>query len=316
MRYHDRVRVTVVGAGVAGLTTAIELERRGHDVEIVAAGRGDTITSSVAGAVWFPYRAGESSRVLAWAHRTRDRLTTLVDDRAAGVDLLTFYECAHDEAPPWWAQGLPVERVRAPVAGAPPAWRFVAPRAIPALHLPWLEAQLRGPIRAAKLDDLSAITSDAIVVCAGLGARALARDPGVAGLLGQVIVVEPGTIPLDVSFTDERGPAPIFYSIPRRDVVLLGGSSVPFDGDVAPPPDPAVTARILDQCRAVGWRPGAIVRERTGLRPVRAIPRVERDAADPRVVYNYGHGGAGYTLAYACAEDAADLVEGRALSGT
>ena len=214
------MRVTVVGAGVAGLTTAIELESRGHDVEVIAEHRGDRITSSVAGAVWFPYRAGESPRVLAWAHRTRARLTTLAAaDREAGVDLLTFFECDDDDHPPWWADGVEVARVRAPFAGAPPAWRFVAPRAIPALFLPWLEVRLRRPIRAARVDDLAAIaaTADAIVVCAGLGARALARDPAVEPLLGQVIVVEPGTIPMDVSFTDERGPAPIFYSIPRRD---------------------------------------------------------------------------------------------------
>src|SRR6476646_1853496 len=95
--YDRDVRVIVVGAGVAGLTTAIELEARGHDVEVVAAARGDAITSSVAGAVWFPYRAGESPRVLDWAHRTRERLTALAADPATGVDLLTFYECADDD---------------------------------------------------------------------------------------------------------------------------------------------------------------------------------------------------------------------------
>jgi D-amino-acid oxidase len=303
------VHVTVVGAGVAGLTTAIELQRRGHEVEVVAAARGDAITSAVAGAVWFPYRAGESARVLGWAHRTRDRLSELAHHvPEAGVDLLTFYECDEDDEPPWWSAGLEVARVAAPVVGAPPSWRFVAPRAVPALHLPWLEGQLRRPIRHARVDDLGALGGDAVIVCAGLGARTLAHDPGVHGILGQVIVVEPGTIPLDVSFTDERGPAPIFYSIPRRDVVLLGGLSVPFAGEVAPPPDPAVTARILDQCRAFGWEPGAVVRERTGLRPVRDLPRVERDPDDPRVIHNYGHGGAGYTLAFACAEDVAAML--------
>ncbi len=304
------MRVTVVGAGVAGLTSAIELEARGHDVTVVAAARGDAITSSVAGAVWFPYRAGESPRVLAWAHRTRERLTRLAASAPeAGVDLLTFYECDDDDEPPWWAAGVPVDRVRAPVVGAPPAWRFVAPRAIPALHLPWLEAQLRRPIEDARVDELATLPGDAIVVCAGLGARSLARDPGVEAILGQVIAVLPGTIPLDVTFTDERGPAPIFYSIPRRDQVLLGGLSAPFAGDTAPPPDPAVTARILEQCRALGWEPGPVVRERTGLRPVRSIPRVERDPDDPRIVHNYGHGGAGYTLGFACAEEVADLVD-------
>jgi D-amino-acid oxidase len=52
-----------------------------------------------------------------------------------------------------------------------------------------------------------------------------------------------------------------------------------------------------------------VLRERTGLRPVRPVPRVERDPDDPRVIHNYGHGGAGFTLGLACAEDVAALLE-------
>jgi D-amino-acid oxidase len=302
------VRITVVGAGVVGLTTAVELEARGHDVEVIAAHHGDATTSAVAGAIWFPYRAGASARVLGWAHRTHTRLVALAADPAAGIDLLTCYECAGDEARPWWAGDLAVDRVPAPVTGTPPAWRFVAPRAEPATFLGWLTARLRRPVRLGHVDDLLQVPGDRIVVCAGLGARALAPDPTVAGVLGQVVVALPGTIPTDLAFTDERGPAPIFYSIPRRGEVVLGGLSEPFAGDRPPPPDPAVTARILDACRSRGWEPGAVVRVRTGLRPVRPEPRLERDPVDPRVIHNYGHGGAGFTLALACAEDVADLI--------
>jgi len=303
------VRITIIGAGVIGLTTAVELERRGHDVEVIAAHHGDATTSAVAGAIWFPYRAGESTRVLDWAHRTRLALTGLATDPATGVDVLPFYECAGDEARPWWAGDLELERVPAPVRGAPEAWRFAAPRVEPAAFLAWLAGRLRRAPRLGHVDDLRQVAGDRIVVCAGLGARELAPDPAVEGVLGQVVVVEPGTIPTDLGFSDERGPAPIFYSIPRRGQVVLGGVSEPCTLDRPPPPDPAVTARILDGCRALGWEPGAVVRARTGLRPVRPEPRVERDADDPRVVHNYGHGGAGFTLALACAEDAADLVE-------
>ncbi|MCW5802617.1 MAG: FAD-dependent oxidoreductase, partial [Deltaproteobacteria bacterium] len=71
------MEVTVVGAGVIGLATALALEEAGHDVRVVAAATGETTTSSVAGAVWFPYRAGPPEKVARWAARTRAWLTEL-----------------------------------------------------------------------------------------------------------------------------------------------------------------------------------------------------------------------------------------------
>jgi D-amino-acid oxidase len=301
--------VTVVGAGVVGLTVAAELTRAGHRVDVVAAETLDATTSAIAGAVWFPYRVGPPDRVSTWAARTRERLLAIAAaDPDAGVDALVGYECDDGDALPWWAAGAPVERVRAPVAGGPPAWRFVAPRVEPARYLPWLAAQLARPVRVARVDDLDALPGDVVVSCAGLGARRLAADASVSALRGQVVVVEPGIIPLDLTFTDDRGAEPIFYAIPRRDEVVLGGTSDPTTDDDPRVPDAAVTARILARCRSLGWEPGAVRRVRVGLRPARPAVRLERDPARPRVIHCYGHGGAGYTLAFGCAEDVARLV--------
>src|SRR5687768_3013363 len=59
--------VTVVGAGVVGLTCALRLAEAGHGVQVVARDRGDATTSSVAAAVWYPYRALPYELVLGWA---------------------------------------------------------------------------------------------------------------------------------------------------------------------------------------------------------------------------------------------------------
>ena len=127
------MRVTVVGAGVIGLTTALTLEERGHDVRIVAAASALESVSGIAGAVWFPYRAGPPAKVARWAARTRSWLEGLAVERDAGIDVLTAYEITADRglAPPvpWWAAGIDVARAPAPVHGAPLAWRFRAPRA-------------------------------------------------------------------------------------------------------------------------------------------------------------------------------------------
>src|SRR5574338_88007 len=133
--------ITVVGAGVIGLTTALTLEQRGHRVRVVAAKRLSETTSAVAGAVWFPYRVGPPDKVPAWALRTRYWLEQIARDvPQAGVDVLTGYEILGDDGTtrPWWAAaptmegdelataGVDVPYVPSPVTDAPHGWRFVA----------------------------------------------------------------------------------------------------------------------------------------------------------------------------------------------
>ncbi len=85
------MQITVVGAGVIGLTTALVLEEMGHDVRIVAAGVGEATTSAAAGAVWFPYRAGPPDKVAVWGARTKAWLASLAGDVEAGIDRVTGY---------------------------------------------------------------------------------------------------------------------------------------------------------------------------------------------------------------------------------
>jgi D-amino-acid oxidase len=311
------VQITVVGAGVVGLVTALTLEERGHDVRVVAATTGDATTSAVAGAVWLPYRVGPPDKVARWAARTRAWLEELARTAPeAGVDVLAGYEILADDARPWWADavGPELSRVPAPVAGAPVAWHFVAPRAQPAIILPYLTARLRRPIEHRTVTDLAAEPGDAVINCTGLAARDLAGDPSITALFGQTVIAAPGGVDLRVTITDDRDPDAIFYVIPRRDELVLGGCSRPYPlaharaPGTAPALDPALGPRILAQARALGLPIGPVLRERAGLRPFRPTVRLERDPAAPRVIHHYGHGGAGYTLARGCAEDVAALL--------
>jgi D-amino-acid oxidase len=305
------VHITVVGAGVTGLSSALALEERGHVVTIVAAATGDATTSAVAGAIWFPYKAGPPDKVAAWAARTHAWLDELADkDRDAGVDRVTCYEITSpsepDDVVPWWALGIAVTREPAPVAGAPPAWKFIAPRVEPARFLPWLTSRLHATIEIRTVDDLASLPGDVVVNCTGLGARDLATDERVMPLLGQIAVVDPGAADLGTSITDDRGGDEIFYAIPRRDEIVLGGCSRPIAPGVVPQEDRALTERIVRQARSLGIAAGAVRRVRVGLRPYRDEVRLERTG---RIIHNYGHGGAGFTLCRGCAEDVVALVE-------
>jgi D-amino-acid oxidase len=318
--------ITVVGAGVIGLTTALTLEERGHRVRVVAAARRSETTSAVAGAVWFPYRVGPPHKVSGWALRTRTWLEKLAATTPeAGVDVLTGYEIVGGDGTqrPWWAaaptmegdglaiESIDVEYVPAPVVGSPLGWKFIAPRAQPSLFLPYLESRLTQPIEERVVTDITREPGDIVVNCTGLGARELVGDDLLYPLLGQIVVAERGTADLATTITDDRDPERIFYIIPRRDELVLGGCSLPFPPGDEPHLDPDITSRILAHAKRLGIAVGAVKTQRVGLRPYRTAVRLERDAHHRRIVHNYGHGGAGFTLSRGCAEDVATLIDAR-----
>lgn len=303
------VEITVVGAGIIGLTTALTLEEQGHAVRIVAAATGVQTTSAVAGAVWFPYKAGPPEKVALWAALTRTWLQRLAGDPDTGIDLLTGYEITqepgYDHPAPWWATNIEVTRAPAPVTADLVAWKFHAPRVEPARFLPWLTERVRAHVEYRSVIDLAAEPGDLVINCTGLGARELAADDLIYPLLGQIVITEPGDVDLSISVTDHRNVDAVFYMIPRRDEIVLGGCSLPWPPGAAPEIDPDITRRILDQARSLGLAVGKVRTERVGLRPYRLEVRLEREG---RIIHNYGHGGAGFTLSRGCAEEVARLV--------
>jgi len=84
-------------------------------------------------------------------------------------------------------------------------------------------------------------------------------------------------------------------------------------------PDPAATAAILGRAaKLVPALAGArVLGVRVGLRPGRPAVRLEPEpareatassAALPPVIHCYGHGGAGHTLAWGCADEVLALA--------
>ncbi|HEU5271334.1 MAG TPA: FAD-dependent oxidoreductase, partial [Jatrophihabitans sp.] len=109
------MRVTVVGAGVLGLTSALRLAEAGHVVDVVAAATGERTTSSVAAALWYPYRAYPEAAVTRWSAITYAALGELAGDPSAGVRLRRGRELFRQPVPdPWWRAAVPaLDRVEA-----------------------------------------------------------------------------------------------------------------------------------------------------------------------------------------------------------
>ncbi len=169
------------------------------------------------------------------------------------------------------------------------------------------------PVRT--LDQAAAETDAPVIVnCTGSAAHDLVPDPSLTPVRGQVVIVEnPGLTEFFIGLPDAAHE--ISYLFPHAGRVVLGGTEV--SGDWSTEPRPETAQRILRDCAAIDPRlDGArILEHRAGLRPARPQVRLEAGPAGTApgpagrlLVHNYGHGGAGVTLSWGCARDAARLA--------
>lgn len=298
----------MVGAGVVGLSCAVRLLEAGHRVDVLARDLPLETTSAVAAAFWYPYRAYPFERVAHWSavgYRELERLAGVPD---TGVRLVPGTEYHRRRVTdPWWRAAVPaLTRVSALEAPYVDGWTFVAPVVEMPLHLRWLATrveELGGTVTRMALSALPT-HGEVVVDASGLGARLLAQDGSVQPVRGQVVLVE--QVGLERWALDGDGPT---YVVPRSHDIVVGGTD--DEGSWSRTPDPATARELLD--RAARLVPevarARVLAHRVGLRPARPTVRLEAEQrGDVRVVHCYGHGGAGVTLAWGCADDVAGLV--------
>ncbi|HEX6618864.1 MAG TPA: FAD-dependent oxidoreductase, partial [Solirubrobacteraceae bacterium] len=268
---------------------------------VVARDEPSATTSAVAAALWYPYRALPAERVTAWSAHTYSALAVLADVAGSGVRMLAGTELLAPDAPdPWWREAVPgLERTREGL-------RFVAPAVDMSIHLPWLVGRLRalgGTVERRYVASLDELDADAVVNCAGLGARELVGDASLVAVRGQVVRVAAPEV--REWLLDQSDPRRLVYVVPRENDVVLGGTA--DEGAEDRTPDAATTGAIRARCAALipALRDAPVLDVAVGLRPARPAVRLE---AEGRIVHCYGHGGAGVTLAWGCAGEVAALL--------
>ena len=304
----------VVGCGVAGLTTAVRLLEAGFKVRVVTRERTPNTTSDVAAAVWYPFRCGPPDRALLWSRRSFRAFRELARDVATGVTMVEGIDLKEtaDGVDPWWREALDsfrpaeTEELR---PGHVAGFVFHAPVIAMPVYLKWLEERviaLKGTIETKSVGQLEPLFLEAslIVNCTGLAARELTKDDDLHPIRGQVVRVEPGSCERFVQAGGEK--LPLAYIIPRPDCTVLGGTADVgvWDLDV----DPATSEAILARCCALEpeLRHAAVLSHAVGLRPGRSEVRLESlRRPGGIIVHNYGHGGAGVTLSWGCADEVA-----------
>ena len=307
--------VLVVGAGVAGLTTAVCLAESGARVRVVARERPEDTTSTTAGAVWAPYRiGGDPARINRWSQRSLEVVTALARSERSGVQMIVSMEVGHRPVgAPDWAPLLAGVRPCASdelPAGYAHGYRFVIPAIDMPPYLAYLLARLKdagGTFQQDAVTSLERVSGSvpAVVNCTGMGARELARDATLRPVRGQlVIIANPGVEIGLVEAEDEEDLTELTFLIPHRSTLVLGGTAEPDDERAYPDPDTtrAILARCVRLDRRVAGAP--VLAERVGFRPERPKVRVAGERyGDSWIWHNYGHGGAGVTLSWGCAEE-------------
>ncbi|MDQ0948097.1 D-amino-acid oxidase [Streptomyces phaeochromogenes] len=311
--------VIVVGSGVIGLTTAVVLAESGRRVRVWTREPAEGTTSAVAGALWWPYSVEPLELARAWALESLsvyEELAARSDETGVRMVEGVLGGARLDEQGPWAAARLPGLRASTPEEYAGTGLWARLPLIDMPVQLRWLrERFLRagGTVEGRAVPDLAEAEAAApvIVNCAGLGARELVPDPAVRPVRGQLVIVEnPGLRSWLVSTDSVAGTTT--YLFPQPDRLVLGGTSDEDQWSLTP--DPEVAARIVERCAR--FRPAVararVLGHRVGLRPSRPTVRLEREVRDGGgvLVHNYGHGGAGVTVAWGCARVAAGLAFG------
>jgi D-amino-acid oxidase len=314
----SRVDALIIGCGVTGLSTAVRVQEAGLGVHVWSVALPNRTTSSVAAAIWYPYKAYPEDRVLSWGKRTYEVFEELAQDPKTGVRMREGVELQREVVPdPWWKDAVPGVR-RCTEGELPHDYRDGHAFVVPVIEMPiYLDYLLQRFIEKGGHFEQRAVSSleeafgegHVIVNCTGLGACELVGDLSMTPIRGQNLrVVNPG---LERFVLDEGNPEGITYIVPRSEDCVLGGTAEV--GNWGTTPDPETAVGILRRCAALETRlaEAEILEHRVGLRPGRPEVRLELDrlANGAPCVHNYGHGGSGVTLSWGCAEEAQKLVQ-------
>jgi D-amino-acid oxidase len=310
------VKIVVVGCGVSGLSCASRLLDLGHAVEIWTRDFPEDTTSSVAAAVWYPYQVGPGAKATGWALASYREFQRIAADPTSGVVTrggMELFEDGGEDAD--WRRALDGFREESG-AHLPNGYERGYYTEVPVIempiYLPWLVARVKaqgGVIRERTLDSLDAAlaAADAVVNCTGLGSRELVGDAELVPIRGQIVRVKRGVVD-QFLFDRNHSPGPT-YIVPRSQDCVLGGTADEGREDLTPDADSSEEIRA--RCAELDPRvaDAEVLSVGVGLRPGRAVVRLEAERVGGKlVVHDYGHGGAGVTMSWGCADEVAELV--------
>jgi D-amino-acid oxidase len=302
----NKKNITVVGAGVSGLTTAIVLLEEGHAVQIVSDKLPQDTTSAKAAAIWLPYQIGPQDKVNQWSNLSYEKFKDLSRNPDSGVSMITARVFV-DEKPLWMGaipndavEEIPVDEL---VDDCTTAYDLYVPLAETQVYLDFLLnwfKELGGTMKQEKVTSLKVLVgqADLVINCTGLGSQDLVKNADMFPIRGQIVKVKPNP-EVDCQIKDyDLGEGNLTYIIPRGDCIVLGGTALAKVKSEKP--NEQTTAEILERCIELDpdLEGAEVLEVIVGLRPGRKSIALKRDG---NVIHNYGHGGGGFTVSWGCA---------------
>lgn len=302
--------IQIVGSGVIGLSCAARLAEAGHRVRVYGSELPPHLVSAVAAAIWYPYLAQPRDRVTDWAAAALTEFTALSDRPGTGIVMTPGTEVFREPVDdPWWTAAVPdAHRVSQPRPGYAQGWSFTAPIIEMGVYLSWLQARVRELGVTVEQRHISSLDElDGLVVNAtGLGSRDLLGDNTMQAVRGQIVYLE--QVGLDRWWIDDSDLENnvTTYVVPRSRDIVVGGTEDHGAEDLTI--DTWTASGILDRARALvpQLADAPVIGHNIGLRPARPTVRLERDRD---VIHCYGHGGAGVTLSWGCADEVVTFIE-------
>ncbi len=309
------MNIGIVGAGIIGVNTGLVLAQDGHNVTILSRDRIQKTTSWAAAAMCYPVNVEETQRCRDWFNTSIEHMKRLSEIEGSGVHEVDWMKCTREARfnAPFWLNCVDDWRLLQEDE-CPQSYVSGLYARIHAMHVdvyyPWMVTEFEkagGSISYVELGNLTEIADDfdLVINCTGVFAKDMANDHIVKPARGQVVVVKNPGITKSITSFDEP-----HYIYPRGDQCVIGGSFE--EGRWSMSVDDELTQAILK--RAVEFderlKNPEIIDVRVGLRPLRPEVRMEKDALPDGtpLIHNYGHGGAGYTLSWGCAEEVKGLV--------
>ncbi|MCA9837485.1 MAG: FAD-binding oxidoreductase [Trueperaceae bacterium] len=308
------MNISIIGAGIIGLSTAIKLLEAGFDVTILSKSTTPNTTSDIAAAYWAAsdLLADEQKRTLGFAARAR--LLELAQTPESGIRQLPLLVLSQaDHKPDLW-ETLPDVRELPSGQFAPPwnhgfsftTFQFDVPTYMPFLYQ-HLE-KLGGKFVSREVKKFEELDADVMINCTGLGAKALVADDDLYPIRGQIMrLSRPDDFPEQIITAEDA--SQVSYIVPRIKDVILGGTYQHHRDDEAV--DQKTADAIWERCLTLepALSQAKLLEHRVGIRPGRPLPRLERDPHQANLIHNYGHGSLGHTLAWGCAERVLEIVK-------
>jgi len=305
--------ITVVGSGIVGLTSALMLQEKGFNVSIIAKENHEKTLSNKVGAVWFPFEVHPVEKANIWATLAYTKYESEII-AGNGVSFMPFMIAYTPESDTSWTEKLPKRNVREALKSELPLGIDMAkvanvPLAEPPLYLPHLFKRFidnGGSFEEREITSLSELSNlDTIIInCTGLGAKNLCDDADLHPMRGQILRCKKMGLPSCVNSINKGA---LSYIINRSEDCIIGGTDYENDWNLKiEQEDTDLVIKRLKESGLTNKTP-EVLEELVGLRPRRSAVRFEFDEKHSNVFHNYGHGGAGFTVAWGCAIELAEI---------